>query len=63
MTLSIITIAYNNLAGLQKTIESVFSQTCRDFEHIIVDGGSQDGTKEYLKEVAQRVEDLNIPFQ
>ena len=63
MTLSIITIAYNNLTGLQKTIESVFSQTCRDFEHIIIDGNSQDGSKEYLKEATQRAAELDIPFQ
>lgn len=48
MTLSIITINYNNLSGLRKTVESVFAQTCCDFEYIIIDGASTDGSKEYL---------------
>lgn len=48
MKLSIITINFNNLAGLQKTAESVISQTWKDFEWIIIDGGSTDGSKEYI---------------
>lgn len=40
--LSIITINYNNAAGLLKTIESVFNQTSTDFEYIVIDGGSTD---------------------
>lgn len=48
MKLSIVTISYNNLEGLKKTTESVFSQTWNDFEWIVIDGGSTDGTKEYL---------------
>ena len=51
LKLSIITIAYNNLAGLRKTAESVLAQTQRDFEWIIVDGASTDGTQEYLPEI------------
>lgn len=48
MQLSIITINYNNLEGLQKTSDSVLCQTRRDFEWIIIDGGSTDGSREYL---------------
>ncbi len=44
MKLSIITINYNNAAGLKKTLDSVAAQTCTDFEHIIVDGASTDGS-------------------
>ena len=40
MKLSIITITYNNAEGLHRTIQSVQLQTFRDFEHIIVDGGT-----------------------
>ena len=47
--LSIITINYKNAAGLQKTIDSVFSQTYREFEYIIIDGGSKDGSKEIIE--------------
>ena len=38
--LSIITINLNNLAGLQKTMQSVFAQTFTDYEYTIIDGGS-----------------------
>ena len=50
MKLSIITINYNNLEGLRRTYESVVSQTCQDFEWIIIDGGSADGSKEFIEE-------------
>ena len=54
MQLSIITINYNNLAGLKKTAESVLAQTWRDFEWIIIDGGSTDGSKEYISNLNSR---------
>lgn len=50
MKLSIITINYNNLEGLRRTYESVVSQSCQDFEWIIIDGGSTDGSKEFIEE-------------
>lgn len=49
MKFSIITINYNNLLGLKRTINSVLSQTFRDFEWIIIDGGSNDGSKEEIE--------------
>jgi glycosyltransferase involved in cell wall biosynthesis len=48
--LSIITINYNNCMGLQKTMQSVFEQTYTDYEYIIIDGGSVDGSPEYIKQ-------------
>lgn len=50
MKLSIITINYNNLQGLEKTYHSIVSQTCQDFEWIVIDGGSTDGSKEFIEE-------------
>ena len=50
MKLSIITINYNNKAGLQKTLDSVLAQTCKDFEWIVIDGGSSDGSKELIEQ-------------
>ena len=52
MKLSIITINYNNAEGLCRTIQSVQSQTFHDFEHIIVDGGSTDGSVEVIEAYA-----------
>lgn len=49
MLLSIITITYNNLSGLQRTIASVRQQTFSDYEQIVIDGASTDGTPDYLK--------------
>lgn len=51
MKLSIITINYNNASGLRKTMESVFAQTCKDFEYIIVDGASADGSVDIIREL------------
>jgi len=52
--LSIVTINLNNKAGLQKTIESVFTQTFTDYEYIIIDGGSTDGSKELIENNANK---------
>lgn len=49
MKLSIITINLNNFAGLQNTIESVLCQTFKDFEWIVIDGGSVDASLEIIR--------------
>ena len=54
--LSIITINFNNRDGLRKTIESVVNQTWQDFEYIVIDGGSTDGSVEVIKEFADRID-------
>lgn len=41
---SIITVCYNAADNLRKTIESVDSQSCRLYEHLIIDGASTDNT-------------------
>lgn len=55
MKLSIITVNLNNKTGLQKTIDSVFSQTFKDFEWIVIDGGSSDGSKELIEKYSDYV--------
>lgn len=47
---SIITVCYNNRDGLRQTAESVRRQTFTDYEFIVIDGGSTDGSAELLKE-------------
>lgn len=49
MMLSIITINRNNAVGLEKTLQSVSSQTFQEFEYIVVDGASIDGSVEVIK--------------
>lgn len=50
MKLSVITINYNNHEGLKKTMSSVLSQAFKDFEYLIIDGNSTDGSKELLQQ-------------
>ena len=48
MKITVITINYNNRYGLEKTIDSIVNQSCKNFEFIVIDGGSDDGSKELL---------------
>ena len=52
MHFSVITINYNNCEGLQRTIDSVIGQTFNDFEFIVIDGGSIDGSVDIIKKNA-----------
>ena len=49
--ISIITVCRNDLNCLQKTLASICAQHFRDFELVIIDGASNDGTQEYLREL------------
>lgn len=53
--LSIITVNLNNAPGLRKTIESVINQTFTDYEYLVIDGGSTDGSVEIIKEYAHKI--------
>lgn len=55
MKFSIITINYNHCDGLRKTIQSVVNQTFTDLEYIIIDGGSEDGSIEVIKEYSDKI--------
>jgi glycosyltransferase involved in cell wall biosynthesis len=56
MKYSVITINFNNAEGLRHTIDSVMAQTCSDFEFIIIDGGSTDGSVETIKRYEDRID-------
>lgn len=47
-TISLITVTFNSASTLKHTIDSIKMQTCSDFEYIIVDGASTDGTIEII---------------
>lgn len=51
--LSIITVNLNNRIGLEKTIQSTISQKDHDFEHLIIDGGSDDGSLKIIKQYSK----------
>jgi glycosyltransferase involved in cell wall biosynthesis len=52
---SVITINLNNRQGLKNTIASVASQTFRDFEYLVIDGGSKDGSVDVILECAKDI--------
>ena len=54
--ISIITITYNAEAFLERTIKSILAQTCQDFEYIIIDGKSKDGTLAIAEKYRSRVD-------
>lgn len=56
MKYSIITINYNNCVGLRKTIESVISQSYKDYEFIIIDGGSTDGSRDIIEQYSHSID-------
>lgn len=54
--LSIITINYNDKAGLLSTFKSVFTQTHQQFEYVVIDGGSTDGSKKLIEQHADKID-------
>lgn len=56
LQLSIISINWNNSSGLRKTIESVYNQTFRGFEFIVIDGNSSDDSVDVVKQYEQEID-------
>lgn len=54
--ISIITINYNNIIGLNKTIKSVICQTYQDFEYIVIDGSSSDGSLDVINKYQEKID-------
>ena len=54
-TLSVITIVYNNVKDIERTLLSVINQQYDAIEYIVVDGGSTDGTVEVIKKYEHRI--------
>ena len=55
LKISIITVCYNSGITLEDAIESVLAQNYLDIEHIVIDGGSTDGTASILKKYKGRI--------
>jgi glycosyltransferase len=49
MKVSVITATYNSIRYLPDVLSSIQNQSYPDIEHIIIDGGSKDGTAEYVR--------------
>ncbi|WP_124980932.1 glycosyltransferase family 2 protein [Nonlabens xiamenensis] len=56
MKLSIITVNYNDAIGLERTLESVKTQSNTDYELLVIDGGSDDGSVEVIQEFSEYVD-------
>jgi glycosyltransferase involved in cell wall biosynthesis len=48
MRLSFITVNLNNRDGLKRTLKSLFERTSRDFKSILIDGLSDDGSRDVI---------------
>tara|TARA_R110001592_G_scaffold144484_4_gene367665 strand:- start:34526 stop:35353 length:828 start_codon:yes stop_codon:yes gene_type:complete len=60
---TIITITLNNFSGLQKTYESIQKQTFEDYEWLVIDGGSTDGTVDFLRDRRSATRSALNPFR
>ena len=56
--LSVITIVYNNVRDIERTVLSVINQTYSNIEYIVIDGASNDGTLDILKKYESRISKL-----
>ena len=59
--IAVVTATYNALEGLKTTVASVAAQTFASVEHIIVDGGSTDGTQDFLRSLSDNVRWVSEP--
>lgn len=55
---SIITVVYNDVETIERTIESVINQSYSNIEYIIVDGGSTDGTIDVIKRHSNEIDSI-----
>jgi glycosyltransferase involved in cell wall biosynthesis len=54
--ISIITVVFNNISGIEKTIQSILSQSFKNLEYIIIDGGSTDGTLDIIRKYDDKID-------
>ena len=53
--ISIVTVVFNDSLGLRRTLESIFFQRNKDYEVVVIDGGSNDGTLEVAKTYGDKI--------
>ena len=62
MKISVITVSYNAVDVIERTIQSVARQRYDDYEYIIVDGNSNDGTVDVIKRNTDNITKSMKPF-
>ena len=55
MKISIITVSYNRVQTIEKTIQSLISQEYENIEYIVIDGNSNDGTQEIIEKYQDHI--------
>lgn len=61
-TLTVFTPTYNRKHTLPRTYESLCRQTCKDFDWLVIDDGSSDGTREWIESLGQKIIALGLKF-
>ena len=61
MKVSIVTVTYNSEQTLPDTIKSVFDQTYKNIEYIVIDGDSTDTTKEIVTKYGHAIKFISEP--
>ena len=61
-TLSVITVCFRAKEALSATVDSLLQQTWTDFEYLVIDGGSDDGTVPFLGQLEPLFSAKQIPF-
>ena len=54
--ISIINVVFNNVKHIQKTLNSIYKQKYKNYELIIIDGGSTDGTLKIIKKNSSKID-------
>lgn len=54
-TISIITVTYNAAAAIETTIKSIIEQPFDDYEYLVIDGNSTDGTQKVIEKYADKI--------
>ncbi len=60
-TISVITVVYNGIRNIERTILNVLKQTYPNIEYIVVDGGSRDGTIDVIRKYESRLKWISEP--
>ena len=60
--LTVFTPAYNRAHTIGRTYESLLRQTCKDFEWLIIDDGSTDGTRDWILSLGEKVQETGAAY-
>jgi len=61
--ISIVTVCFNSVKTIKNTIDSLLCQTYKNFEYILIDGGSTDGTVNLIRSYESPFQELGISYK